>query len=65
MHAQLADALSACFAVAEVARFNLSQTNTDSRLSDLVSHVVKPIRKRFVAIGLLVTDKMNHESIVT
>ena len=65
MHAQLADTFAHRFAVTEVARFDLSQTNTDSRLSNLVANAVEPIRERFVAIGLLVTDDINHEFIVT
>ena len=65
MHAQLADAFAHRFAVTEVARFDLSQADTDSRLSNLVANVVEPIRERFVAIGLLVTDKIDHGMIVT
>ena len=65
MHAQLADAFADRFAVTEVARFDLSQTNTDSRLCNLVANDIKPIRERFVAIGLLVTDEINHGIIVT
>lgn len=65
MLAHLADAFADCFAVAEIARFDLSQTNTDSCLSNLVANAVEPIRERFVAISLLVTDNTDHEFIVT
>lgn len=65
MHAHLADAFADCFADTEIARLDLSQTNTDSRLSHLVANNVEPIRERFVVIGWLVTDQIDHSLIVT
>ena len=65
MHAHLADAFGDCFAVTEIARLDLSQTNTDSRLRNLVANTVEPVPERFVVIGLLVTDKIDHGPIVT
>lgn len=50
MHSQLENALTDRLAVAEIPRLELPQTDTDSRLRQVVAYARKPLRYRLPAI---------------
>ncbi len=64
MNAQLDNTFAHRLDIAKIARLNLAQPNTNTRLRHLVTQAIQPFRKRFPAVITLIAKQFNHSKTV-